>query len=185
MYDKYIFDFDYTLFETTENVLVWSPYGTKSLNGRTYIEVTSPEFPNLELRRGETIDNESFIKFRRVDFDKAIPIEPVLDVYRNVSNKLILSARPHQVIEDIRRHLGPDTEFYGLGHSDVYRKLDTIKRYRMPLVYDDSRKLIAKLIEEGIDCVHVIHEGNTLTLKYHLQPESREYSESYIKTRTS
>lgn len=157
--DKYIFDFDYTLFKTVETVLISSPRGTKIINGKTYIEITSPQFPNYVMQADEAIDSNSFINFRSVDFTKATPITDVLELYEQVSNKLILSARPHKAVDDIRKRLGKGTEFIGLGHSDSLMKMNIISHYTNPLVFEDSSKLVAKLIAERINCVHVVHES--------------------------
>jgi len=164
--DKYIFDFDYTLFKTVETVLISSPRGTRRLGDKTYCEVTSPQFANYVMAPDESLDDNSFINFRSVDFTKATPIQDVLDFYEQINNKLILSARPHKAADDIRKRLGKDTEFIGLGHSDALMKMNIIKHYNKPLVFEDSSKLVAKLISDKINCIHVIHESKDV---YHLR----------------
>ena len=81
MHSNYIFDFDYTLYKTSETVLVWSPRGDFNHNGKTCLRLLPSVFSMYKLADDEEINDESFVYFYSIDFEKAIPIKPILEIF--------------------------------------------------------------------------------------------------------
>ena len=164
MHNWYIFDFDYTLFKTAETVLVWSPRGDSSYNGQTCFRLLPSLFAHYNKADDEIINDESFVNFYSIDFRKATPIKPVIEIFNLAKNKKILSARPQEASKDFYQYLGTDTEFIGLKNSSANIKLDYVLNFDNPLVFDDSPIVINTLISHGIDCVLVTSESDGKTI---------------------
>lgn len=165
MHDIYIFDFDYTLYKTYEEIILWSPRGEHIINNKTCRLVGSDELPNLILAKDEYLDDDSFINFYDLNIDTAKPIIPVIEKFNCCKQKIILSARPKnsKLESKIKKLLG-DVEYIGLKSSNPIDKLKIIKKYKNPCVYEDSNKLINLLIKEKIDCVKVETNNINTTL---------------------
>tara|TARA_R110001592_G_scaffold234125_1_gene491741 strand:- start:101 stop:715 length:615 start_codon:yes stop_codon:yes gene_type:complete len=160
MTDKLIFfDFDYTLARTTENVMVWSPRGTSKFKGRKYTPLSAREYNIMEIADDEVIDEESYTQFKKVNINKAKPIDSVLlllNTYFNKDNCVkVLSARPQEAGDDvlsflkkqgiIKTHL---IEYKGCQSSSPALKFhyicECVKKYNPSevILFDDSKKVI-------------------------------------------
>ena len=171
MHSNYIFDFDYTLYTTSETVMVWSPKGDSVFNGRTCFHLLPAEFSTYNLCDGDTIDEDSFLNFYNIDFQNATPIYPVVEWYNLVQNKVILSARPQNAANDFYKKHGNSVEFIGLKNSCPKAKIEVIKYYKDVLVFEDSWRVIEECIINKIDCVFVkLDSNNNTQLKYYYNP---------------
>ena len=169
MHDIYIFDFDYTLYKTSETVLVWSPRGDHIVDGKKCFRLLPNLFAQYKISTDEIINEDSFKNFYAIDFDKAMPIKPCLEIFNIVDNKVVLSARPMEASQDFYAKHGHNCQFIGLKNSSSDAKLEVIHKYKNPIVFEDSSFVIEELVKEKIDCVHVITESTmTTNLKYHL-----------------
>ena len=169
MHSNYIFDFDYTLYKTSETVLVWSPRGDFNHNGKTCLRLLPSVFSMYKLADDEEINDESFVYFYSIDFEKAIPIKPILEIFNLVDKKIVLSARPPEAAIDFYNFVDKKTEFVGLKNSTAEAKLNFISKFEKPIVFEDSGFTINILRKHNIDCVHVIHDdSSTISLKYYL-----------------
>ena len=65
-----VFDFDYTLAKTIENIWVWSPRGTRSYNNKLYNPIHPIEIQKTKIADDEIINNESFLEFHDINLDK-------------------------------------------------------------------------------------------------------------------
>ena len=63
------FDFDYTLAKTVENVMVWSPRGIHTHNGKSYILLNPKQYNVYKLANDEFIDEESYRQFKKVNLN--------------------------------------------------------------------------------------------------------------------
>jgi hypothetical protein len=169
MHNNYIFDFDYTLYKTSETVLVWSPRGDCNYNGKTCLRLLPSIFAMYKLADDEIVNDESFVNFYNIDFEKAIPIKPTLEIFHLVDKKIVLSARPPEASVDFYNFVDKSTEFIGLKNSTAEAKLNFINKFDNPIVFEDSGFIINSLRKNNIDCVHVIHDdSSTINLKYYL-----------------
>lgn len=169
MHDIYIFDFDYTLYKTSETVLVWSPRGDHEVGGRKCFRLLPSIFAQYGISSDEEINEDSFINFYKIDFDKAIMINPCMEIFSIVPNKVVLSARPQEASADFYAKHGHVCEFVGLKNSSSSAKLEFIKKYKNPIVFEDSSFVIDDLLKNKVDCVHVVSESPEKTiLKYNI-----------------
>ena len=169
MHDIYIFDFDYTLYKTSETVLVWSPRGDHEVGGKKCFRLLPSIFAQYKISSDEEINEESFLNFYSIDFDKALEIKPCLEIFNLVDKKIILSARPPDAAKSFYEKHGNICEFIGLKNSSSKAKLDVIKSFKNPLVFEDSSFVIDELVKNKIDCVHVISEAvNKINLNYNI-----------------
>jgi hypothetical protein len=167
MHNWYIFDFDYTLFKTSETVLIWSPRGDSVQNGKKCFRLLPSLFSHYKKADDEIINEESFVNFYSIDFQKAKPILPVLEIFNLVKNKKILSARPQEAAKDFYKTMGQDAEFIGLKDSSANRKLNYILNFDNVLVFEDSPAVIELLRSHGIDCVLVSSETDDKTMLFY------------------
>lgn len=171
MHSNYIFDFDYTLYKTSETVMVWSIKGDQTFNGKTCFKILPTEFASYELCDGEIVDEDSFLNFNSIDFENATPIYPVFEWYNMTNNKIVLSARPQSAAHDFYKHHGDAVEFIGIKNSCPKAKIEVIKRYQNPLVFEDSFRVIEECRSNNIDCVFVkIDDSNNTQLTYYYNP---------------
>ena len=168
MHKNFIFDFDYTLYKTSETVLVWSPRGDFEHDGKKCFRLLPHFFSLYKLESDESINEESFINFYNIDFEKAIPIFPVLEIFNIVEKKLVISARPPEAAKDFNNFLGAKTKFIGLKDSSPDAKINLINEFEKPIVFEDSIFVIDCLRKNKIDCVHVLHDDfSTINLRYY------------------
>lgn len=166
MHDIYIFDFDYTLFKTYEEIILWTNRGENLINGKKCRFIGPDEFNSLIIAEDEHVNDESFVNFKDVDTKRVKPIKPCIERFHSCSNKIILSARPQCIEPKIKELLG-DVNYIGLESSDPKAKLEVIKKYENPCVYEDSNKLINMLRSQKIDCVKVELEIGCTNLRYY------------------
>ena len=156
------FDFDYTLAKTTECVRVWSPRGTREYFGKPYKLLTPSEFNALNLAEDESINEDSFIEFQKVNYKRATQIKSVfmfLNFFLKEEETIIkvLSARPQvaeaTVFKFLQKNLDykkkiDSIEFKGCKSSDHRIKYDYIvsntdcSNIGEVYVFDDNKKLI-------------------------------------------
>ena len=82
----YIFDFDYTLFKTYEEIKVWSPRGDRNCKQGAYFPLLPNEYQSFKLAEDEYLNKESFSEFLKVDWGRASPIQPVLEIFNLVKS---------------------------------------------------------------------------------------------------
>ena len=167
----HIFDFDYTLYLTTERVLVWSPRGNYISNGKNCLKLNANDFHHYELASDEEVNEESFEEFNGVNWQNARPIYPTLNAFNCAPSKMILTARPPYSENAIRLKLGKDFEFVGLGDGAPQAKINFIQKinqekYSRIIVYEDSHEAIAALRSLGIPCVKVKVCHDKISLEY-------------------
>lgn len=166
MHDIYIFDFDYTLYKTCEQIILWSPRGGHIINNQPCKLVGSDEWHDIIIAEDEKINNDSFVNFYDVNFDCAKPIRPIIEIFNSKHNKMILSARPQCLEDKIKTHLG-NVEYIGLQSSNPEDKIKIITQFKNPCVYEDSNSIINSLIKMRIDCVKVVTTETYTNLKFH------------------
>jgi hypothetical protein len=161
MINKMIFfDFDYTLAKTVENVWVWSPRGTRFYNKRPYRVVNPLEYGMLKLADDESLDEDSFKEFNKLNVEKAKPIELnlfLLNYFMSNKNNFvtILSARPqaveNHIFDFLKQHNVVNYKnilFKGCDSSDPSLKYKFIKekvlkhKPKEVFLFDDSKKVI-------------------------------------------
>ena len=170
--DEYlhIFDFDYTLYKTCELLSVWSPRGDCISNGRSCFKFNSQEYQHYEIADDEYIDASSFDSFKKVDWDRAVRIDPIYYLFETVSKKLILTAR-HQCIDKyIKQKLPGKYNIKGLDSGEAVSKVNYIKSLGIEkvIVYDDSYKVIQLCKQNNIPCAYVQAKQNTINIQYTL-----------------
>lgn len=166
MYDIHIFDFDYTLYKTFESIYVWSPRGDFIKNNKKCFRISPIELHSYKISNDEEINEDSYQEFDSVSFERAIPIRPVLDIFNNAKNKIILSARPQKAEIDISKKFN-NVKFIGLGNGSAEKKFEVIKQYNNPIVYDDSLSLISILRKNNIPCVYISHDIDCLKMFFY------------------
>lgn len=165
----HVFDFDGTLYLTSESVYVWSPRGDIKINGEPCFRLHSSEYCVTNLCDDEYINEASFQNFHSINWRKAIEIIPVLNIFHNQSNKKILSARPQDVESQIRSKIHGDFEFIGLGDGDPHSKINFMKNINSEkIIYEDSISVINLCIKNSIKCCHVSHESRKTSLIYYI-----------------
>lgn len=179
-----IFDFDYTLAKTQEKIWLWSPRGTRTHNGQTYIPIHPSLMGKLKIGDDEYINENSFIEFHKVCSISAKPINllfKLLNFYISDVNYIIwiLSARPMDAKEDILSFLQLNgirdisrIEYHGLKDSDPQKKINFIYD-NMPhsiskiFIYEDNRYIIENIRKDNnisITTCHVEHNDSKLIL---------------------
>lgn len=164
----HIFDFDYTLYRTTENIYVWSPRGDFIKDDKKSIRLNSQDFFFYKIAEDEYIDESSFCDFSSIDFEKAKPIEPVLNIFNNAKKKIILTARSNLCESCIRKSLYGDYDFFGLGDGDPEKKINFIKSINEDklIVYEDSPMVIDLCKKNSINNVFIKSRLKKLNLEY-------------------
>jgi len=154
-----IFDFDFTLAKTIENIWVWSPRGNLEHNGKKYISVHPYFIQKNGICDDEEINEESFIEFSDINLEKTKIIWPVFEYFKlyNLLNKeiTILSARPQCVEEKVFLLLSKN-------------KIDTSKVKFVGLknsLAEEKIKFILNKIKENKDFEITIFEDNDNVLR--------------------
>lgn len=165
----HVFDFDGTLYLTSETVYIWSPRGDSEINGQSCFRLNSSEYSSFQICNDESINELSFREFNSVNWNKATEIIPVLNIFQNQSNKKILTARPGSVESKIRSKINGNFDFIGLGNGDPNLKIDFMKSiHREKIIYEDSISVINLCKENSIKCCHVSHEAGLTSLLYYI-----------------
>lgn len=138
----YIFDFDYTLFKTYEEIKVWSPRGDRNCKQGAYFPLLPNEYQSFKLAEDEYLNKESFSEFLKVDWGRASPIQPVLEIFNLVKKKIILTARDQSIEPFIRKKILGAYDFVGLGDGSPNLKLNFIQKFKRPFVFEDSIKVV-------------------------------------------
>ena len=180
-----ILDFDDTIANTTERVLITTD------DGRGIKPISSGEFAVYELLPGESIDpNVAFQEFSKIDIHAAQPVPFVSDLLKTFTTSpgnrkvLILTARGNEVRPFVMRFLeerlgiqNPESkvDFIGVQNKDPMAKVKEIESYldKHPSIefvsfYDDSGKnvqavsnfLDARGIKKDVRQVVEDEEGN-------------------------
>lgn len=154
-----VFDFDYTLAKTSENIWVWSPRGTRSYNNNLYNPIHPTEIQKTKIADDELINDESFLEFHDINLEKAKIIYPIflyLTLFSQNSKYkiLILSARPQCVENKIYQLLEyndidkTSIEFKGLKNSDPKEKIIYLNNYILNnninkiIIFEDNNKVL-------------------------------------------
>jgi len=165
----HVFDFDGTLYLTSECVYVWSPRGDIKIDGKSCFRLHSSEYCITNLCNDEYVNEASFQNFRSVNWNKAIEIIPVLNIFHNQSSKKILSARPQVVESQIKSRIHGEFEFIGLGDGNPYSKIDFMKKIDSEkIIYEDSISVIDLCRKNSIKCCHVSQESGKTSLIYYI-----------------
>ena len=164
----HVFDFDYTLYQTFELINVWSPRGDSIVDGKKCFKLNAIEFHHYNLARDESLDDDSFLDFNNVNFNNAIPIKPLIFIFKTCKNKMILTARSALAEESIRQSIKGDFPIKCLGNGKPESKLSFLKKLNRNdiIVYDDSQKLIDLLNLNSINNVKVSTSKNKVNLNY-------------------
>ena len=189
MTDCIVFDFDFTIAKTVENIWVWSPRGCNTYNNKTYYPIHPQELSNIGIGDDETINNDSFTEFYDINLDKTIIIKPViinLAYYTNFLNihVQILSARPNNVknkifhLLDINGINTKNISFTGLSNSFAEAKIQYINNILLQdsenlIIYEDSIRVLelahkAFNFKTKLECVLVKHNQNNIILNYNV-----------------
>jgi len=162
-----VLDFDDTIANTTERVLITTD------NGAGIKPISSEEFAVYELLPGESIDPDvAFQEFDKVDINTAQPVPFVSDLLRAFTSVpgnrkvLILTARGNEVRPFVMRFLeetlgiqNPESkvDFIGVANKDPIAKVREIEMYldQNPTIgfvsfYDDSGKNV-KAVSNFLD----------------------------------
>lgn len=157
MNELVIFDFDFTIAKTIEQIWVWSPRGNEEYNSRTYNRIRPTELQQLGLGDDETIDDDSFTEFYDIDTEKAKPIScivPYLKYYTIAGTVYILSARPQIVQDKVILFLEKQNintkniNFIGLKHSSPDKKIEYIntlilkQKINKIILFEDNKNII-------------------------------------------
>jgi len=164
----HIFDFDYTLYETFELINIWSPRGDSLCDEKPCFKVNPSDYHHFNFGIDEYVNKDSFNNFNNVNWLKAKPILPTLQIFELVKNKIILTARPQSAEKSIRQKLPGDYKLYGLGDGDASSKIDFIKNLNSKnlIIYEDSQSVIDLCNENSINNVKVSKHKNKTDLKY-------------------
>ena len=142
-----VFDFDYTLAETSECVLLKAEYSDN------YYRLTPKEYLERKESIKDKLDENAFVEFDDIDLNNIHPIGQSLRLMERLYNQgcsiVILSARPQKVENKIRKFMldfssVQDYQFIGLGSGNPMRKIDFIEQNGN----DNSW-----LIEDNIYCI--------------------------------
>lgn len=155
-----VFDFDYTLAKTIENIWVWSPRGTRSYNNKLYNPIHPTEIQKTNIADDEIINNESFLEFHDINLDKLKIIYPIflylklftLDTKYKI---LILSARPQSIENKINQLLINNNiehtrvQFKGLENSEANEKIIYLTNYLQDknitelILFEDNQNVLS------------------------------------------
>jgi len=164
MFKLIIFDFDFTIAKTVEHILVVSPRGTYIYDNKQYRRIHPTMFQQQGMYDDETLDNNSYIEFYRLNIQKTKIITPVIEYLKFYSKQTIvniLTARPQDVENNIMLFLkanNVDTKnikYKGLCHSSSSKKVEWIKKtlieknYSEIILFEDNKKVIDSMIKEN------------------------------------
>lgn len=180
-----IFDFDFTIAKTVENIWVWSPRGCNVHDGKRYYPMHPQELSNSGIGDDETIDDDSFKEFYSISTSRAKSIIPVIkDIiyYTEIEDRkiTILTARPQCVeneVLDILKNNNVNTDkinFVGLTNSKAQAKIDYIINNILTnktddiIIYEDSSSVIDLAIKNfpNLKYVQVSNTGRSSVLNY-------------------
>lgn len=166
----HIFDFDYTLYQTFELISVWSPRGDFIKNNKKCFRMNSRDYIAYQVAEDEQVNSESFDTFDTIDWNKAICIEPVCNIFNLVSDKMILTARQQSVDHSIKQKLPGDYRITGLGSGIPQDKICYIKslKYKNVILYDDSVEVIKLCKQNNIPCAHIRVNQKNINIEYSL-----------------
>lgn len=142
-----VFDFDYTIAETSECVLC------KIGKSENYSRINPVEFNQIRNKILNKLDQNAFIEFDDINIDEAKPIHSSLELMQRLYSQgcdiVILSARPQMVEIKIDQFMQKystvkDYTFIGLGSGDPDHKVNFIEEH----CNDNSW-----LIEDNIYCI--------------------------------
>lgn len=151
-----VFDFDFTIAATYENILVLSPRGEKLINNRRYRSVHPVEIQRLGICDDEEITEDSFAEFYSIDTNKAKIIKPIIP-YLSYYSKYkihILTARPQCIEKDVIKFLSQyistkNVSLTGLANSSYKKKkswiLNNLNNYDKLVLFEDNKFLIDEL----------------------------------------
>lgn len=126
-----IFDFDYTLAETSEYI-----YGF-SYRKNGYVRISQEQYKNNKDLYYDMIDYNSFREFDKINLKKVNPIKVSIEFMQELYEKgyeiIILSSRPQKAEEDIDKFIKKYTKvkeykFIGLNSGDKDDKYKYIER---------------------------------------------------------
>lgn len=158
-----VFDFDFTLTKTIEHILVESPRGSFTKDGKLYERVHPTELQQRGICDDEKIDEQnSFTEFYKLNSQKCKMINPVLiylKYYSDNQKVFILTSRPQSLESDILKLLKQNkvntnnVSYNGLTNSCFLEKVKWIKnnisnQHDTIILFEDNKKLIDYLIEE-------------------------------------
>jgi hypothetical protein len=180
-----IFDFDFTIAKTVENIWVWSPRGCNVHDGKRYYPMHPQELSNSGIGDDETIDDDSFKEFYSINTSRAKSIIPVIkDIiyYTEIKNYevIILTARPQRVEDEVFYILKNNNvntnkiNFVGLTNSKAQAKIDYIINNILTnktddiIIYEDSSSVIDLAIKNfpNLKYVQVSNTGRSSVLNY-------------------
>lgn len=183
-----VFDFDYTLAKTTENIWIWSPRGTRTHNNKSYFLAHPTEIQKITIADDEYLDNESFFEFYDINLDRTKIIYPIF-LYLELFTKdpkyqiLILSARPQSVENKIYKLLHANNikkdivTFKGLENSNPNEKIIYIEEYVKDqhidniILFEDNQNVISlakeKLNYKKLRLFLVSLINNEINIKYY------------------
>lgn len=164
----HIFDFDYTLYKTKELISIWSPRGDYTINGRKCFRLNSRDYHHYKLAQDEKIDSTSFDSFHSIDWNKAVEIYPTCNMFKLLTNKMILTARRQSVDKYIRQKLPGDYIIKGLDDGDAAQKIQYIKSLKQKevILYDDSYNVISLCRQNNIPCAYIQTTQDKTTIEY-------------------
>ena len=180
-----IFDFDFTIAKTVENIWVWSPRGCNMHSGKRYYPMHPQELSNHGIGDDETIDDDSFKEFYSININKTKAIKPIIkDIiyYTEIEDRkiTILTARPQCVeneVLDILKNNGVNidkVDFVGLTNSKAQAKIDYIINNVLTnktddiIIYEDSSSVIDLAVKNfpNLKYVQVSSIGKETVLNY-------------------
>lgn len=166
----HIFDFDYTLYKTYENILVWSPRGDSFENGKRCFKLNPQEYHHYNFGADEFVDDSSFVNFSFINWGKSKPIFPTLNIFNLIKNKMILTSRGQEVESDIRSVLKGDFGFVGLCNGKPEEKIKFLENLNTKdfIIYEDSNLVINLCNEKKYNNVKVSHDKGSTSLIYNL-----------------
>lgn len=174
-----VFDFDFTIAATYENILVFSPRGEKIFKNKTYRSVHPLEIQKFGIYDDETITEDSFVEFYSLDSNRSKIIKPILPYLYHYSNKElhILTARPQSIENKVIKFLSQYIEtsninFNGLTNSSWKKKqewiLNKMKKHDKLVLFEDNKKLIDDLRKFDFkkDLYHIDYDHNSTKITF-------------------
>lgn len=166
----HIFDFDYTLYKTYENIFVWSPRGDSIENGKRCFKLNPQEYHHYNFGSDEFVDDSSFVNFSFINWEKSKPIFSTLNIFNLIKDKIILTSRCQEVESDIRSVLKGDFKFFGLCNGKPEEKIKFLENLNTKdfIIYEDSHLVINLCNEKKYNNVKVSHNKTSTSLTYNL-----------------